>query len=353
MIANLLNDLLDVSRISQGKIELKRQLVDLRSLLPTVRETTLPEVTRHQSDVIFQTPDYPLWIEGDPARLVQVQVNLIHNAAKYSAAGSTIEVILHCEPPWVILNVKDQGVGITEEFLPKLFELFAQSDETLDRSEGGLGVGLTLVKTLVEMHGGNVEACSPGRNMGSTFTVRLPLAPEKTTRDLPKTVPGEANSDRLDARPNTTLAPLPEAAPRLHIVLVEDLDESRDIMKTILELEGHSVATAQDGENGCELILNGLPDVAIVDIGLPGISGYEVAKRVRSLLHDQVYMIALTGYGQQQDTQAALQSGFNAHLVKPAAMETLFEMLAKIPERSADKPHSTRPAVNNNRCEAQ
>jgi two-component system CheB/CheR fusion protein len=214
-------------------------------------------------------------------------------------------------------------------------------------------VGLTLVKTLVEMHGGNVEACSPGRNMGSTFTVRLPLAQEKATRDLPKTESVEANTDGPDARPNTTPKSLPEAGPRRQIVLVEDLDESRDMLKTILELEGHSVATAQDGENGCELILNRLPDVAIVDIGLPGISGYEVARRVRSLLHDQVYLIALTGYGQQQDTQAALQSGFNAHLVKPAAMETLFEMLAKIPKRSADKPHSSQPAVDNNPCEAQ
>lgn len=308
MIGALLNDLLDVSRVSQGKIELKLERLDLLTLIDAIRETTQPEVTKHSAELRFEMPDGSLWVEGDAARLIQIQVNLIHNAAKYSPPGKPIVVTLRRLGEHAEISVVDQGAGIAAEFLPRIFEPFAQSNETLARAEGGLGVGLTLVKSLVELHGGTVTAYSAGRDLGSTLTVCLPLASTRA------------------ATPAAEKPPRAAPVPR-RIVLVEDLPDNRRLLTSLLELDGHTVFTAPDGEVGLATIIEQHPDVALIDIGLPGIDGYELARRVREQNGRAPFLVALTGYGQPNDVSRAREAGFDAHLVKPIVPERLLDVL--------------------------
>lgn len=306
MMASLLNDLLDVSRVSLGKIELARSLFNLVDLIETIRETTLPEITAHQAKLHFVVTDTELYVEADAARLIQVHVNLINNAAKYSPPGSPIFVTIRSENGAAVISVRDEGAGISAEFLPRIFEPFVQSDETLDRSEGGLGVGLTLVKSLVELHHGTIEAFSEGRDRGSLFVIHIPLTNSRPTEGASKEPSVELSVSGAIVR---------RAA---RIVLVEDIDDNREMLKAILELDGHKVIAADNGESGCGAILEHQPDLALIDIGLPGIDGYEVARQVRkNLTGKDVKLVALTGYGQQSDIAHALAAGFDAHLVKP------------------------------------
>lgn len=299
LMASLLNDLLDVARVAHGKIGLKRCVLDLRSIVDDVRQSTAGAVNTSRATLRIQTPSQPLWVDGDANRLIQIQANLITNAAKYSPPGSEVEVELRQDRDHAVICVRDRGVGISPEFLPRIFEPFSQSDATLHRAEGGLGVGLSLVKALTELHGGSVSASSGGPNQGSEFTVRLPLvaAPE---------VQRPANP-----RPPTLVQPL-------RIVLVEDQPDNRELLASLLRLEGHVVLTAGDGREGIDCILRERPDLALVDIGLPGLDGYEVARRVRQAEGmTGTRLIALTGYGRPSDVEQALQAGFNHHLVKP------------------------------------
>jgi two-component system, chemotaxis family, CheB/CheR fusion protein len=316
MIASLLDDLLDVSRISLGKIELTRSIFNLVDLVESIRETTLPEIVSHQATLQFEILEDELYVEADWARLIQVHVNLIHNAAKYSPPGSPIFVTMCAEDGLAVVTVRDEGTGISADFLPRIFEPFVQSDETLDRSEGGLGVGLTLVRSLVELHGGTIEAFSEGRDSGSTFVVHIPLSPPQSFK--PESFAG--------GKVVTASIDSPQCATGVakRIVLVEDIDDNREMLQAILELDGHQVIAAMDGEAGCDAILQHKPDVALVDIGLPGIDGYEVARRVRrDPGFKEVRLIALTGYGQHSDIANALAAGFDAHLVKPVDPNSL------------------------------
>lgn len=227
---------------------------------------------------------------------------------------------LYSENGWAVVTVRDEGSGIPADFLPRIFEPFVQSDETLDRSEGGLGVGLTLVKSLVELHHGTIEAFSDGRDSGSTFVVRIPL-----TTLCPDT--GEAVTSNMDlnSKSNSTQNVTTKVK---RIVLVEDIDDNREMLKSILELDGHEVIAAMDGEAGCDAILAEKPDVALIDIGLPGMNGYEVARHVRRYSAcERVRLVALTGYGQSSDIETALDVGFDAHLVKPVDPKALATML--------------------------
>ncbi|MBX3421151.1 MAG: PAS domain S-box protein [Pirellulaceae bacterium] len=327
MTASLLDDLLDVTRISLGKIELSRTTFNLVDLIETIRETTLPEITIHQSQLEFEVLDRALWVQADFARLVQVHVNLIHNAAKYSPPGSPIRVSMRADHGMAMITVCDEGSGISADFLPKIFEPFVQSDETLNRSEGGLGVGLTLVKTLVELHGGTIEAFSEGRNCGSTFIVRIPLL--EAMNDRSKADHGLSNL--TDGEPQTAAVSNPETKTR-RIVLVEDIEDIREMLQAILELDGHRVITASDGELGLVAIMQHCPDIALIDIGLPGIDGYEVARRVKQNPdYAGVRLVALTGYGQQADIDLALQAGFDTHLIKPVNPKVLAAILSTQP----------------------
>lgn len=315
MIASLLDELLDVTRISLGKIELSLTTFNLIELIETIRETTFPEISSRSSILTFDILDENLWVQADYARLVQVHVNLIHNAAKYSPPGSPIKVSFQANDGMATISVQDEGAGIPAEFLPMIFEPFVQSDETLDRSDGGLGVGLTLVKTLIELHGGTIEAFSQGRDCGSTFVLRIPLIsqPETALSNQTET----ASIAMAENGPGNSMVAESNKQSKV-IVLVEDIEDIRELLKTILELDGHQVVTAYDGESGLMAIMTHKPDFALIDIGLPGIDGYEVARRLRSLLEgESPHLIALTGYGQQADVERAYASGFDTHLIKP------------------------------------
>jgi two-component system CheB/CheR fusion protein len=320
MIASLLDDLLDVSRISLGKIELSLTVFNLVDLAESIRETTLPQITSHQATLYFDFKEKELFVEADWARLIQVHVNLIHNAAKYSPPGSPIFVTMYSDHENAIVTVRDEGSGISPDFLPRIFEPFVQSDHTLDRSEGGLGVGLTLVKSLMELHGGTIEAFSDGRGSGSTFVLQIPLTSLRPSVDA-VTADSRFVSESSDKNATSTKS-------SKCIVLVEDIDDIRDMLKAIMELDGHQVTTAADGESGYDVIRDQKPDVAVIDIGLPGMDGYEVARRVRQDAGcKDVRMIALTGYGQQSDIAHALAAGFDAHLVKPIDPDALASII--------------------------
>jgi signal transduction histidine kinase/CheY-like chemotaxis protein len=309
-LARLIDDLLDASRVTSGKIHLHRQAVDLRELVArAVREQdTAAEAQRlHLS---FEPGPDAIPVEGDPRRLAQVVANLLQNAINYTPEGGDIRVSLAREQGQAVLRVADTGVGIEPERVAHVFDLFAVKDRLPDRPRGGLGIGLPLVRALVEMQGGKVEAHSAGAGQGSEFVVRLPLIP-----------------------PAAVLArPAGGGRPRRgrHVLVVEDNPDGRETLRLMLEMWGHQVEVAADGQQGVEQALALRPDVALVDIGLPVLDGYEVARRVRAALGRDIFLIALTGYGQPHDHRRAFEAGFDAHLVKPAEPEELHDLLEQV-----------------------
>jgi signal transduction histidine kinase len=303
-LARIVDDLLDVSRVVAGKVVLRLQPVDLAEIARRV--ATLhggPAGARH----VISVHTTPTWISADATRLEQVLTNLLANAVKYTPPGGEITVTVRRDGNHAILVVRDTGTGIRAELLPRVFELFVQGDRSLERSAGGLGIGLTLVRQLVELHGGTVEASSPGLGRGSTFTVRLPVLP----------APPESDDA---ARPATT-------APARRVLVVEDNDDAREMLRNLLHLFGHEVHEACDGASGIEEARRVRPDAALIDIGLPGIDGYEVARRIRADVPG-ARLVALTGYGQPEDRDRALAAGFDVHLVKPVDPEQLQRLLA-------------------------
>jgi len=317
----LLADLLDMSRIAQGKIDLQFKEVDLLQLVDAVSETTLSEAEIHQQEVTWDLPVEPLVVRGDPTRLIQVQVNLIHNALKYSPVETEVKVSLRNENGWAVISIADHGVGIPPGDLTRIFEPFVQVHRTQAQSEGGLGVGLTLVRTLVDAHGGRVEASSDGEHRGSTFRVWLPLA-ESTASDT------GAPTAKVVGVTSTKVGTVKDAPKPMRIVLVEDIVDSREMLASLLSIEGHQVQTFAEGESAVEAIVKQLPDFVLLDIGLPGIDGYEVARQVRShAACINIPLIALTGYGQPMDIAKAKAAGFTGHLVKPLDIDKLLTML--------------------------
>jgi signal transduction histidine kinase/CheY-like chemotaxis protein len=297
-LARLVNDLLEVSRLDATKIALRREIMDLKAL--TERCIASLDMSRRLDAHAFSTSLYSCWVDGDPVRLEQVVTNVLENAVKYTPAGKGIHVALRPENGTAVLEVIDEGHGIDAKTLPHVFDFFAQADDALDRSHGGLGIGLTIVRRLVELHGGSVAVASEGRGCGSRFTVRLPLA--EPARRVPAT---EAAAIAPNARP-------------LRVLLVEDYADAREALRQLLESLGHSVESAADGPSGVAAALASVPDVALVDIGLPGLDGFGVAAEIRARLGDhRVRLVALTGYGQDQVRRRALESGFDACLMKP------------------------------------
>jgi PAS domain S-box-containing protein len=303
-LARIVDDLLDVSRVVAGKIALRLQSVDLGEIARRV--ATLyggPAGTRH----VITVHTSPAWVSADATRLEQVLTNLLANAVKYTPAGGEITVTAHRDGDHAVLSVRDTGVGIRPELLPRVFDLFVQADRSLERSAGGLGIGLTLVRQLVQLHGGTVEAESAGPGRGSTFTVRLPI---------------------LEARPESDAAARPAVAgPAQRVLVVEDNEDAREMLRNLLHLLGHEVHEACDGASGIEEARRLRPDAALIDIGLPGIDGYEVARRIRAEV-PRVRLVAVTGYGQPEDRERAFAAGFDVHLVKPVDPEQLQRLLA-------------------------
>ncbi|HEX6765520.1 MAG TPA: ATP-binding protein, partial [Polyangiaceae bacterium] len=316
-MARLLDDLLDVSRITSGKFELRKEQVRFGDSITSAIEALEPILRDHGISLTVALPSDPIVVDGDGARLQQVVANLLSNAARYSPSGSEVELALRREGDAAVLSVRDWGSGIDPGLLPRIFDLFVQSEQASREAHGGLGIGLALVRRIVELHEGSVEAKSAGKNLGSEFIVRIPCA--------------RAPSDRTSQPPMSSTE-------SCRIVLVEDQEDSREMLRALLELRGHSVIEAADGSEAIQVIRRERPDVALVDIGLPVVSGYEVARAVRSSSEgDQVYMIALTGYGSQSDVRAAEDAGFDAHLTKPAEPDRLFRLLAMRPPSGAHR----------------
>ena len=256
----------------------------------------------------------PIWLHADSTRLEQVVVNLLNNAAKYTEEGGQIRLDLRQEGDEMVLSVTDTGVGIAPEVLPHVFDLFTQADRSLDRSQGGLGIGLSLVQRLVEMHRGTVVAHSAGQGRGSEFIVRLPVLLSQASQAPPST---------------TKPADLPRRGCR--ILVVDDNEDSTDILSKLLGMSGHDVRTAYTGQAALEVATAQLPDVVLLDIGLPGINGYEVARRLRLLPRlAGVKLIAMTGYGQDSDRQLAREAGFDSHLTKPVDFKKVLELLTTL-----------------------
>ncbi len=333
-MARLLDDLLEASRVTQDKIELRKRTVDIRPILRESIEVAREPMQTRQIELRFELDERPMVVECDPARLQQILANLLNNAAKYTPIGGHVEVSASIQDDMAVLSVKDDGVGIPPETLSEVFELFVQSTRTLDRSEGGLGVGLTLVRGLVERHGGTVEARSDGVGHGSEFVVRLPLSTDAPASQVP---PPEAKS-----MINSDNSPL-------KVVIVEDNDDSRMMLCELLELSGFECHTASTGRLGVDVITELQPDVALVDIGLPELDGLEVAKLLRQDPKlEKLLLIALTGYGQREDREAARRAGFDTHLVKPVDFDALLGLLrAHAAKRTRAEPSlaDTLPAT--------
>jgi PAS domain S-box-containing protein len=312
-MARLIDDLLDVSRITRGKIELRREHCDLANI---VRKTVAEYRFSLEATGIFlscEVPDYPLWLNGDPTRLVQVIGNLLHNAGKFTEPGGAIDVALsHEAGNCAILKISDTGVGIEKKLLSQLFEPFSQAAQTLDRSKGGLGLGLSLVKGLVELHGGSVRAESDGPGRGSAFFLRLPLLamPHKIAE---KPVQPYIRSSTAD----------------LKVLIIEDNRDTAESLSTLLQMEGHKVNVAYDGPSGVELARTVQPDVVLCDVGLPGgMDGYQVVRSIRADQTMEPHLFALSGYGQNEDRRQAREAGFHRHFVKPVDYRELSEALA-------------------------
>jgi two-component system CheB/CheR fusion protein len=309
-MSRLLDDLLDVSRITRGKLQLRDEPLDLRHTVEAAIEATAPLLADRNMTLDRALPDEPILVRGDEARLQQVTANLLSNAANYSPVGNRIELRLVSQGGHALLRVVDRGFGIEADMLGKIFELFVQAEQRLDRPRGGLGVGLSLARSIVEMHGGTIEARSDGLGLGSEFIVRLPLV-----------------TAELRCAPHK----LPARGPRRRIVLVEDQVDSREMLRMLLESLDHVVLDAADGASAVALIERERPDVALIDIGLPTMTGYEVAQKIRARKDlSSVTLVALTGYGAPGDIKAAREAGFDAHLIKPAEMSRIQELLATV-----------------------
>ncbi len=307
-MARLVDDLLDMSRIALGKLTLRRELLDLRTALTQALQTNAPLAEARRHEMLVGLPSEPLWVTGDQARLVQAFVNLLNNAAKYTPPGGRLSLEAKRDGSEAVVRVADNGIGIPGEMLARIFDLFAQVDAGSDRSQGGLGIGLSLVRRLVEMHGGAIAVHSAGRNKGSEFTVMLPVA-ESVVSD---------RSERSEELPATGR----------RILLIEDNTDGRRSLAMLLKLAGHEVVAAEDGRRGIEAAAGAEFDVALIDIGLPDTDGYEVATELRTAHGNAIFLVALTGFSQPEDKQRALAAGFEAHLTKPVELATLQKLLA-------------------------
>ena len=318
LMTRLVDDLLDVSRITSGKITLQRETVSVAAVLAQAVEAARPPAEgRGQALEVDVAADVG-WVDGDPARLAQAVGNLLDNAIKYTEDGGRVWLRARAEADEVVIVVEDSGVGIDPALLPQVFDLFIQADRSLERKQGGLGLGLTLVRRLVEMHGGRVEAASAGPGFGSAFTIRLPrLAAEVADSAEPETVPVPVTA--------------PPAGPGRRILVVDDHQDSTDSLALFLRLRGHEVRTAHDGPSALDEIEHYRPDVVFLDLGLPGMSGYDVARRVR-MMDDlgPLRLVALTGYGTDGDRRKTREAGFDVHLAKPVDPRALDELLADV-----------------------
>lgn len=309
-LTRLVDDLLDVTRIGRGKVQLKRERLELGELVRRTVEDHRAAFTANSVQLEGKVASKPMWLDADSTRIAQIVGNLLGNAAKFTPSGGRVEVVLEQDDGKAVLRVTDSGIGIGQELLSVVFEPFMQADRTLDRARGGLGLGLALVKGLVELHGGTVTARSQGLNQGAQFTVRLPLV--EPLRQAPE-------------------KPVREVQPRRVLVIEDNLDAASSLQEA-LELDGHEVDVAHNGPDGLALARARQPEIVLCDIGLPEMDGHEVAREFRrDARFDGVYLVALSGYALPEDIQRSHQSGFDRHLAKPVSFEKLEELFAELP----------------------
>ena len=307
-LSRIVDDLLDLSRAMSGKILMARKPLEISALVSACLDTF--KATGRTGNYVLNMDLAPAWVDGDPTRLEQIATNLIDNALKYTPPGGAIDIAVTEDDEEIVLTVRDTGVGISEELLPHVFDVFVQASTTLDRSQGGLGIGLALVRRLVELHGGSVSASSAGAAAGSTFEIRLPRA--------------------APAAPAIVESPSFLDTGKPSVLLIEDNDDGREMMATMLTACGYQIVLAADGLHGVQMAQTHLPDVALVDIGLPGIDGYEVARRLRKCDQTRhIRLIALTGYGLAEDQRRVMEAGFDMHLVKPVDINHLLDAITQ------------------------
>jgi PAS domain S-box-containing protein len=325
-LVHLVDDLLDVSRLTRGKIQLRKAPVEVAAIVTRAVETSRPLIDARHHELHVSLPGEPMVVEADVTRLVQVVSNLLNNAAKYTPEGGRIELTAEREDREAVVRVRDNGMGIPKEMLSKVFDLFTQSERTLERAEGGLGIGLTLVRRLTEMHDGRVAAFSSGPGKGSEFVVRLPLLPAATPL---------ASSDDLEPDAPRGQGTPAQAKRARRILVVDDNRDSADSLAMLLRLSGHEAHTVHDGHKALEAAEAHRPDIMLLDIGLPGLDGYAVAQQTRSKPElANTMLIAVTGYGAEEDRRKSELAGFDFHLVKPvdfAQLQSLLDMPARQP----------------------
>jgi PAS domain S-box-containing protein len=322
-LIRLVDDLMDVSRISRGRIELRRNRVDIDEVIRNAVEACCPAGESCDHELIIRLPDSPVTVHADLTRLAQVFTNLLNNAIKYSDAGSAIHLTARVDQGKVIVIVKDEGIGIDRDHLPGIFDMFAQLDRSIEKSRGGLGIGLSLVKRLVEMHDGTVEANSDGAGRGAEFIVTLPVIPDPDTTSI---TPGEG------AEPEA-------AASSLRILVVDDNHDSADTLSMLLDALGHETCTAYEGQAALSAADSFSPEVVLLDIGLPGISGYEICRLLRQRPGGEALVIfAQTGWGQEEDRRRTQEAGFDYHLVKPVDPADLISRLLEVDRKKRRSP---------------
>ena len=320
-LTRLVDDLLDVSRITRGKITLTREPVELATLITRAVETIQPLIQERDHQLTLQVPSESLRVNGDPTRLTQALGNVLGNAAKYTDRGGRIELLCSRRGADIEIRVRDNGIGISAELLPRIFDLFTQLDHRSDYSSSGLGIGLALVRRLVEMHGGSITAQSAGAGAGSEFVLRLPLFADAGAR------PG-AEAEQLCSHDEPTVS--------RRILVADDNADALESLATVLRLRGHEVYSAPNGAIALETAVRHMPEVALLDIGMPLIDGYEVARRIRAQEWGKaVTLVALTGWGQESDRRRSREAGFDTHLVKPLDLEKLTALLAHLPAQAS------------------
>jgi CheY-like chemotaxis protein len=315
-MVRLVDDLMEVSRITRGLIQLRKERTELATLIRNAVETTRPLVEAGRHQLAISLPPDPIPLDGDVVRLAQVFANLLNNAAKYTDRGGQIWLTARREQNEAIVSVRDNGIGISATMLPLVFDMFMQADRTTDRSQGGLGIGLTLVKNLVESHGGSISARSDGPGLGSEFIVRLPVAVEQSREPQPVVSPQKV--ERLAQR---------------RVLVVDDNEDAAASLAMLLRFLGSEVQVARDGATALSMIADFRPDAVLLDIGMPGMDGFEVARRIREQADFAgIVLIALTGWGQAEDRSRTRAAGFDHHLVKPADITSLQSLLVAVGE---------------------
>jgi CheY-like chemotaxis protein len=317
-LVRLVDDLLDISRVTLGKVTLRTDRIDFHNALESALEAVRPAVEARKHELVVDLPDEALWLDADSTRLAQVMANILSNAVQYTPPGGRIRISASADDGTLVVVISDTGAGIDPEVLPHIFDLFTQARHPTGSAHQGLGIGLTLVRAFVEMHGGSVAAQSDGPGRGSRFTIRLPLG-------------NETAAERLSAR-----AADAGASPQLRVLVVDDNSDAAESLSILLEMQGHEVGVAGSGEEALRRVGEFRPQAAFVDIGLPGIDGYEVAQRIRSDASlEGLRLVALTGWGAEEDRARAHAAGFDLHIVKPASLDEVQAAIADL----AARPH--------------